>query len=454
MNYQIKKHGSKRIADYFAVVGCHDDLVCCRDQTFTELRAVKFKAFITDRYPVDDRPNHPLPEGSPLFCFPNGIEIKTELNIPTFHSFVLTSEEGSRKLGCCLTFYEPLNAAQLQSYRAVIIQNNLLDGDEMKIDNYLNAHRFFVPKSICLFSDYTYVASFKRLLCGLYEISLAPCQVPIERHICNIIDDIPAPVAGRVDVTYYMGEKPISFRCPPFNEPNVWSGLHLFPLFECLSADHVLDLFALVLTERQILFISSQYSLLTLCAEAITSLIYPFSWTHAYVPILPAKLIGMLAAPFPFILGVHSSLLDRDDCCIGDDTCKIFLDTNKIDFGANDAPPPLPDRRAKKLLAQVLSTGRIFEGRGDDWGDVRRPYFDSAFSSVTEKPGVLCRSKDKKATFDESVLRNGFLQFFVGIFKDYRRHLMFGTADDPDPMVRFDFASFIAGLNLFRAIWN
>lgn len=30
--------------------------------------------------------------------------------------------------------------------------------------------------------------------------------IPIERYICNFIDDVPAPVAGKVDVTYYLGE--------------------------------------------------------------------------------------------------------------------------------------------------------------------------------------------------------------------------------------------------------
>ena len=38
--------------------------------------------------------------------------------------------------------------------------------------------------------------------------------------------------------------------------------------------------------------VSSQYNLLTTCAEAITSLIYPLTWTHAYIPILPRQLLG------------------------------------------------------------------------------------------------------------------------------------------------------------------
>jgi hypothetical protein len=291
MNYQGRRHGSRRVADYFIVVSGTNNLVCCRDQVASDVTSLKFKAYITDRFPVKDRPAHPPPEGSPLFCFPNGIEVKSSLGIPTFHSFVLTSDEGSRTLGSCLTFYEPFNPSQMTSYRTALVHSEMFDGDDA-VDEYLSKRHFYSPKCLCLFSDWTYVAAFKRILCGLYELTCIPCQIPIERYICNIIDDIPAPVAGRVDVTYYLGDKPITFRCPPFNEPNVWSGLPLFPLFECLSPENILHLFGLVLTERQILLVSSQYCLLTICAEAITSLIYPFSWTHAYVPILPTKLLG------------------------------------------------------------------------------------------------------------------------------------------------------------------
>lgn len=100
------------------------------------------------------------------------------------------------------------------------------------------------------------------------------CPIPIERYICNFINDVPAPPAGRIDVTYFIGDgkdSGISFRCPASNQSNVWSGMPHFPLFECLSPENILNLFALVLVERQVLFVSSQYSLLTPSAEAIIS---------------------------------------------------------------------------------------------------------------------------------------------------------------------------------------
>ena len=42
-----------------------------------------------------------------------------------------------------------------------------------------------------------------------------------------------------------------------------------------------------------------------LVAESLTGLVFPFSWQHVYVPILPASLTHFLDAPVPFIMGLH-----------------------------------------------------------------------------------------------------------------------------------------------------
>ena len=158
--------------------------------------------------------------------------------------------------------------------------------------------QLYLPRCICVISNWPFVISFKKFLCAIYQIILHKTnniqQIPIERYICNFIDDVPAPPWGRLDVIYYINDEIINFRCPPLNKPNLWSSLSLYPLFECLDHENILTLFTCVLVERQIVLISSQYSLLTNCAEAITSLMYPVTWSLAYIPVLPLQLIGKL----------------------------------------------------------------------------------------------------------------------------------------------------------------
>jgi len=49
-----------------------------------------------------------------------------------------------------------------------------------------------------------------------------------------------------------------------------------------------------------------EFERLMLIAEGITSLIFPFTWQHVYVPILPASMLHFLDAPVPFIMGLQA----------------------------------------------------------------------------------------------------------------------------------------------------
>lgn len=55
-----------------------------------------------------------------------------------------------------------------------------------------------------------------------------------------------------------------------------------------------------------IILFSIDYQRLIIVAESITCLLFPFTWQHVYVPILPASLQHFLDAPVPFVMGLHS----------------------------------------------------------------------------------------------------------------------------------------------------
>ena len=41
--------------------------------------------------------------------------------------------------------------------------------------------------------------------------------------------------------------------------------------------------------------------------EALESMLYPFSWQHTFVPILPLNMNELLEVPAPFVVGVLQS---------------------------------------------------------------------------------------------------------------------------------------------------
>lgn len=171
MNHQVKQRLSKRVADYFVVVGAGDTFQLVIEEDSPSLREkdkqplhISYQANIIDRYPLEDRTDFALPDGIQLFCLPNGLEISLP-RPPTFHSFVHTSENGSHILGCCLTIYEPLTAQQIDS-----ITNNDIAG--INLSKFKSGTKLFAPLCLCLISHWPFVSSFKAFLCGLYRMSL------------------------------------------------------------------------------------------------------------------------------------------------------------------------------------------------------------------------------------------------------------------------------------------
>ena len=122
----------------------------------------------------------------------------------------------------------------------------------------------------------------------------------------------------------------------------------------------------------------------------------------------------MLGAPVPFIVGIHDSFLLHKDCNFGEETIKIYLDLNKIEFGNETIQLPiLPEKRLKKLKLVMSQYANIFELRSKDWIETRLPYYDDAYSSIN--------NNNSKVIINENELREGFLKFFVAILKNYRK---------------------------------
>jgi hypothetical protein len=81
-------------------------------------------------------------------------------------------------------------------------------------------------------------------------------------------------------------------------------------LFQLFDEGKIIRIFASLLLERRMLFVSSDLGRLSAVIHAACSLLHPFVWQHVFIPILPSRLIDYVLAPMPFVIGVHKSLLD------------------------------------------------------------------------------------------------------------------------------------------------
>ena len=82
-------------------------------------------------------------------------------------------------------------------------------------------------------------------------------------------------------------------------------------LFMLLSADNLLTVFAALCSEFPVCIISENVAVLTPVCEALLSLLFPFTWQGAYIPVLPDHMTEILDAPVPYLIGLRRDYFDE-----------------------------------------------------------------------------------------------------------------------------------------------
>jgi hypothetical protein len=378
----------------------HDSFLCYKAQRDSLL--VTYKAHFIEQFPRVDLPDTPLNQAIHMFCFPDNITLTREQTSPQAHSFIMTTVEGSsgkvpRIYVTVLTFYEPLAAPLAQQLR-------------IKTDA---CNKVYMPKAICLVSHWPYIDNYREILKQIYRLHISSTEIPLERIICNLVQEVPLPDQGVTSVQYDIGNYSIVFsRPPPKYFPLVQDKCFEF-LFRALRFDDVIILWSCVMLERKLLLISVNKSLLTYAALAISALIFPFKWDQILIPILPRTLKDYVAAIFPYIIGVHPSLLN-DDVTIPGDAVRVELDTGRIYM--LEPLPRLPDKPRRQLQARLQQCANIYQPE-----DALRITVDEAFDTVYQ-------DSQQSRRFDVLEVRDAFLELQSHLLKNYHRYLLIPTS--------------------------
>jgi len=72
----------------------------------------------------------------------------------------------------------------------------------------------YVPKVICVLSKWLFLKQFREYLTQLYRRSLTPDELPVERYICNFMNEIPVPPCGKVKVQFSLANMRIILSRP------------------------------------------------------------------------------------------------------------------------------------------------------------------------------------------------------------------------------------------------
>lgn len=205
-----------------------------------------------------------------------------------------------------------------------------------------------IPITYCLLSRHRAAGFYTKLLNAMVARHGAS-----EAHRSAMLESLhrqPFPLPGR---TVELPGDPS--HSPPAQVKRLLDGrledVDLRVLFERLNEQVVLHVLGTILLERKLIFVSQNLSVLSLCIDAVQSMLYPFVWQHTLVPILPHSMTEISSAPTPFILGLLSQNVEDWKAIQPDQGMLVDLDSGKVLSSVGDESTILPRRAVRMLTA-------------------------------------------------------------------------------------------------------
>lgn len=340
------KNPFDRLVDFFVVMGAHLDV---GDQKTRKPTDLEFETKLIDCVP-ETRSGMDFPMEMPQFCFPGGCRLSSEQKETKVFNFVLTTGTGDLLFVSAAMMYEPITLVELSE----LYWNRNISLPAW-LSNAEDGATFYIPKTIAVISHYPYYDAQSQFLHELMRLKNEGSPLPLERYIANFVYDIPLPLPGGAPVRWdCFGRSQQGLDLvmgSPTKLPMVF--FSYAPLFRTLSVSNVLTLWGVLLQEGKVVLRSNHLSLLTPVAEALLSLLFPFTWQGMYIPILPNNMVDAIEAPVPFLVGINGDCPNQPQgvviCDLDEDIVHLGYDYN----GKEGSMPVLPRQAALKLKSEL-----------------------------------------------------------------------------------------------------
>ncbi|XP_052065291.1 DENN domain-containing protein 2C-like isoform X2 [Mytilus californianus] len=348
-----------------------------------------YRPYIIYKFPEQIESNISIPQ----FCFPDALEFDVKTASPAApsesFSFVLTTFDGQHVYGYCKRLVPIDTPAGLPEVICIVspvdafsMYNDLLDEIEAKRQLSL-----IMAKELI-------VAAFGR-----------PLPEPGKMVHVRTLDE------NWETGTIFLA-RPDDDRVDNANRETLLSKL---------GVDKLIKLFSVMLLERSILFCAKNLGILSQTIHAMRSLLYPFSWPHTYIPVLPDTMLDICCSPTPYVIGILSSHLQT---VLNLPLSEIFifdLDKRQVIKSQGDEDTLLP-KSVQKALKTVLNMCKV-EG---DLKNAQNLLISEAFLRffveavghygnhiTTQQNGQLVFEKDSFVKNAQSSSMEQFLEWFT-----------------------------------------
>ncbi|XP_049688392.1 DENN domain-containing protein 2C isoform X2 [Accipiter gentilis] len=351
----------QRLFELFVVVSLHK-----------KASEVTYTPQIIQQFPI--KPEHPFRQSKdteerlkviPKFCFPDPKDWcpASDLKSETF-SFVLTGEDGSRWFGYCKKLLPEGKGKRLPEVHCIVSRLGCFNLFSKILDE-VEKRREMSPALVHPFMRSVMEAPFPAPGRTITVRSFLPGAGHEVMELCR-------PLDSRLEH--------VDFEC----------------LFKCLSVSHTIRVFASLLLERRVIFVADNLSTLSKCGHAAVATLYPFTWQHTYIPVLPTSMIDIVCSPTPFLIGILS--------------CSL---------------PQLQDLPIEEVLIVDLCADKFLQEVSDE-DEILPHKLQAALVQILEERSEILSHEQSDAQGDmplNSLVSEAFVQFFVEIVGHYSLHM-------------------------------
>ncbi|XP_012582190.1 PREDICTED: DENN domain-containing protein 1B isoform X2 [Condylura cristata] len=316
----------------------------------------------------------------PKFCFPFDVERVSQNQVGQHFTFVLTDIESKQRFGFC----------------------RLTSGGKI---------------CLCILSYLPWFEVYYKLLNTLADYLAKELENDLNETLKSLYNH-PVPKANTpVNLTVHS-----YFIAPDVTGlPTIPESRNLTEYFVAVDVNNMLQLYASMLHERRVIITSSKLSTLTACLHGSVALLYPMYWQHIYIPVLPPHLLDYCCAPMPYLIGIHSSLIERVKNKSLDDVVMLNVDTNTLESPFNDLsnlPSDVVSALKNKLKKQSTATG---DGVARAFLRAQAALFGSYRDALRYKPGEPITFCEESFVKHRSSLMKQFLETAVNLqlFKQF-----------------------------------
>nr|XP_023403989.1 DENN domain-containing protein 1B isoform X4 [Loxodonta africana] len=333
----------------------------------------------------EDFGNQEVLQSVPKFCFPFDVERVSQNQVGQHFTFVLTDIESKQRFGFC----------------------RLTSGGKI---------------CLCILSYLPWFEVYYKLLNTLADYLTKELESDLNDTLKSLYNH-PVPKANTpINLSVASIQLHSYFIAPDVTGlPTIPESRNLTEYFVAVDVNNMLELYASMLHERRVIITSSKLSTLTACLHGSAALLYPMFWQHIYIPVLPPHLLDYCCAPMPYLIGIHSSLIERVKNKSLEDVVMLNVDTNTLESPFNDLsnlPSDVVSALKNKLKKQSTATG---DGVARAFLRAQAALFGSYRDALRYKPGEPITFCEESFVKHRSSLMKHFLETAVNLqlFKQF-----------------------------------